>query len=96
MALEDKPRSRIKQYRRQYLELLRYSYVGMEMGFAVGIGVAIGFYLDYRVFERTRPWLTLLFMGLGIVAAARAFFHAARKMRAEVYKEKEEDEPRSK
>ncbi len=64
------------------MEILEYSYVGMEMGFAVMIGAGIGWYLDAKVFDgRTVPWLTLLFLFLGMAAAGRAFYRTAKKMR---------------
>lgn len=87
MALEQKPRST----RKEYFDLLKYSVVGLEMGIAVGIGTGIGWYLDNKVFEGTRPWLTMIFLGFGIIAAAKAFYRTAKEMRAKVYGK--EDEP---
>jgi len=55
-----------------YKRVMRYSAVGLEMGFSVAIGVAIGYYLD-RYFH-TGPWLTLIFMILGVVAGFRGLF----------------------
>ena len=55
-----------------YKRATRYSAVGLEMGFSVAIGVAIGYYLD-RYFH-TGPWLTLIFMILGVVAGFRGLF----------------------
>lgn len=86
MSPDDKSRSKKKPY----IELLQYSYVGMEMGFAVMIGVGVGWYLDNRVFDnRTSPWLTLFFMAMGLIAAGRAFYRAAKEMREKV-RDKEE------
>jgi ATP synthase protein I len=51
---------------------MRYSAVGLEMGFSVAIGVAIGYYLD-RYFH-SGPWLTLIFLILGVVAGFRSLF----------------------
>ena len=42
------------------------------MGFSVAIGVAIGYGLD-RYFH-TGPWLTLIFLILGVVAGFRGLF----------------------
>ena len=58
--------------KRLYKRVMRYSAVGLEMGFSVAIGVAIGYYLD-RYFH-TGPWLTLIFLILGVVAGFRSLF----------------------
>ena len=55
-----------------YKRAMRYSAVGLEMGFSVAIGVAIGYGLD-RYFH-TGPWLTLIFLILGVVAGFRGLF----------------------
>jgi ATP synthase protein I len=55
-----------------YKKGLRYSAVGLEMGFSVAIGVGIGYGLD-RYFH-TKPWLTLIFLILGVVAGFRSLF----------------------
>lgn len=53
-----------------YTDLLKFSSLGLEMGAAVIIGLLVGSYLD-RHFH-TDPWLTLIFLGFGFVAAGRA------------------------
>jgi ATP synthase protein I len=58
--------------KRLYKRGMRYSTVGLEMGFSVAIGVAIGYCLD-RYFH-TQPWLTLIFLILGVVAGFRGLF----------------------
>jgi ATP synthase protein I len=58
--------------KRLYKRVVRYSAVGLEMGFSVAIGVAIGYYLD-RYFH-SGPWLTLIFLMLGVVAGFRSLF----------------------
>jgi ATP synthase protein I len=55
-----------------YTRAMRYSAIGLEMGFSVAIGVAIGYFLD-RYFH-TGPWLLLIFLILGIVAGFRSLF----------------------
>jgi ATP synthase protein I len=55
-----------------YIRAMRYSAVGLEMGFSVAIGVAIGYFLD-RYFH-TGPWLLLIFLILGVVAGFRGLF----------------------
>jgi len=55
-----------------YKQGARYSAIGLEMGFSVAIGAAIGYYLD-RYFD-TSPWLTLIFLILGVAAGFRGLF----------------------
>ena len=55
-----------------YRKAVRYSAIGLEMGFSVAIGIAIGYFLDR--FFLTGPWLTLVFLILGVVAAFRSLF----------------------
>jgi len=58
-------------------DLLKLSTLGLEMGAAVVIGLLAGSWLDSR-FD-TNPWLTLLFLGFGFAAAAKAVMRAVRK-----------------
>ena len=58
--------------KRLYKKVVRYSAIGLEMGFSVAIGVAIGYFLDR--FLRTGPWLTLIFLIFGVVAGFRSLF----------------------
>jgi len=55
-----------------YKKVVRYSTIGLEMGFSVAIGVAIGYFLDR--FFKTGPWLTLIFLILGVIAGFRSLF----------------------
>lgn len=48
------------------------STIGLSMVFATFIGLAIGYWLD-KVFE-TSPWLTLIFLVIGIVAGFRNIY----------------------
>jgi ATP synthase protein I len=61
-----------KDRKKFYTRAMRYSAVGLEMGFSVAIGVAIGYFLD-RYFH-TSPWLLLFFLILGIIAGFRSLF----------------------
>jgi ATP synthase protein I len=70
--------------KRLYKRVMRYSAVGLEMGFSVAIGVVIGYYLD-RYFH-TGPWLTLIFLILGVVAGFRSLFSLMKGL--------DKDEPR--
>jgi F0F1-type ATP synthase assembly protein I len=65
------------------MELLGYSAVGIEIGLAVGIGVGIGYAVDFWIFHgKTAPWFILFFMALGLAAAWKAFWSAAKELRA--------------
>ncbi|MFO7786032.1 MAG: AtpZ/AtpI family protein [Thermodesulfobacteriota bacterium] len=48
------------------------STVGLAMAFSIGIGAGIGYYLDKKF--GTDPWLLLVFLGLGVVAAFRNLY----------------------
>lgn len=51
--------------------------LGLEMGVAVVIGYLAGSWLDERL--ATEPYLTLVFMGLGVAAAFKALWRTARR-----------------
>ena len=61
-------------------ELAYYSSLGFQIALSIFIGLAIGIYLDRRVFHTT-PWLTLIFLGLGIAAGFRNIGLAIKKTR---------------
>ncbi len=67
-----------------YRNLARYSAIGLEMGLSVAIGIGIGYYLD-RSFN-TKPWLTVIFFLIGVVAAFRSLY--------KLMKDLDEKEPR--
>ncbi len=56
--------------------LWRASLVGIHLVAATFVGFAIGHYLDK--FLGTRPWLTLIFLFLGIGAGFREIFKYAK------------------
>jgi len=62
---------------RAFYELLKLSSLGLEMGAAVVIGLLIGIWLDGRF--GTDPWLMLLFLFFGFVAAGKGVIRAIRK-----------------
>ena len=66
---------------KKYRKYLRYSTVGLEMGFSVLIGLFIGQYLD-KTFG-TEPWLLLLFLMLGMVAGFRSIFRLLKEVLSE-------------
>jgi ATP synthase protein I len=55
---------------------LRHGALGLEMGISVALGLLAGWWLDGKF--GSSPWLTLVFLLLGIVAAFRALYRAAR------------------
>jgi ATP synthase protein I len=64
--------------KRVYRQFARYSALGLEMGLSVAIGLAIGYYLD-RYFQ-TKPWLTLIFLILGVAAAFLSLASLAKEI----------------
>jgi F0F1-type ATP synthase assembly protein I len=58
-------------------ELLKLSSLGLEMGAAVIIGLLVGMWLDKQF--STEPWLMLLFLAFGFVAAGKAVVRALKK-----------------
>ena len=61
--------------------LLSYSSLGLEMGLCVAVGLTIGYFLD-KYFQ-TYPYLSIVFMLVGIAAALKAVYIMARKMEKE-------------
>ncbi len=58
-----------KEQRKMFRELAEYSQVGMTFAFSIIIGFGIGWFLDNKVFHgSTAPYLSFLFLGVGIVA----------------------------
>lgn len=68
-----------RETRRWIKELAYFSSLGLSMALSVFIGLAIGIYLD-RVFDVT-PWLTLVFLVMGIIAGYRNIALAIKKIR---------------
>ncbi len=68
-----------RETRRTIRELGYYSSLGFSIALAIFIGLAIGVYLD-RKFDSS-PWLTLIFLGLGIAAGFRNIGLAIKKTR---------------
>lgn len=69
----------MKRKTRRYIrEMAYYSSLGFQVALSIFIGLAIGVYLDRRIFDTT-PWLTLIFLGLGIAAGFRNIALAIKK-----------------
>ena len=55
------------------------STIGLAMGISIGIGALVGHYLDEKF--GTEPWLFLVFLGFGIVAAFRSLYIMVNKIK---------------
>jgi len=61
--------------------LMSYSSLGLEMGLSVAVGIGIGYFLDY--YFKTYPYLTIIFMIFGVVAAFKTIFVLMKKIEKE-------------
>ena len=68
-----------KETKRSFRELAYYSSLGFSVSLAIFIGLAIGVLLDRRL--NTSPWLTLIFLVVGIIAGFRNIALAIKKAR---------------
>ena len=66
-----------RETRRYIRELAYYSSLGLQVALSIFIGLAIGVYLDRRF--ALYPWLTLVFLGVGIAAGFRNIWLAIKK-----------------
>ncbi len=71
--------SKDKKDRSHWVLLATASSMGISMVLATVIGLAIGYYLDHHVFSNTSPWLTLIFLLLGIIAGFRNLYILGRR-----------------
>ncbi len=67
-----------KETRGLLRQLGKVSLIGIEMVVSTFVGLAIGVYLDGK-FD-TNPWLTLIFLIVGIVAGFRNVFREVKKI----------------
>ena len=68
--------------REMFRQLAIYSHVGMTFVFSILVGFGMGWLLDNKVFSgRTAPYLTFIFLGLGIVAGFRQLWDLTRKIK---------------
>jgi ATP synthase protein I len=61
-----------------FKQFLQASSVGLNLVFSTFIGFAIGYGLD-KLFVKTFPWLTIIFLVLGIISGFRDLVRLARK-----------------
>jgi ATP synthase protein I len=73
----------MKEETKKALRLMGHaSTLGIASVLATAIGLALGYWLD-KVFD-TSPWLTLIFLILGIIAGFRNFYHFMTKRAKEL------------
>ncbi|MGI6656590.1 MAG: AtpZ/AtpI family protein [Desulfobulbus sp.] len=70
----------MKNERREIIrQLALYSQAGMTFVFSILIGFGIGWALDNKVLDgRTTPYLTFIFLGVGILAGFRGLWNLTR------------------
>ena len=76
--------------RKPFRKYLRYSTVGMELGFAVLLGLFVGQFLDD--YFGTEPWLLLLFLLFGAAAGFRSLYRLLKEAGADASREKTQEE----
>ena len=64
--------------RKTFRTLGYLSIVGMAMAISITIGALIGYFLDKKF--QTEPWLFLIFLALGIVAAFKNLLFMVKKI----------------
>ena len=69
-----------KDTQKLFRELWYYSSLSFSIALAMLIGLGIGYWLDNRIFH-TSPWLTLIFLGLGVIAGFRNIYLAVKRSR---------------
>lgn len=63
----------MKEETKKYLrQLAEASSIGFQVAFSIFIGLGIGWWLDKTV--GTFPWLTLIFIGMGIAAGGLNYY----------------------
>ena len=63
---------------KSFNKYLRFSTVGLELGFSVLLGLFIGQYLDGLL--GTEPWMLLLFLLLGAAAGFRRLYRLLKEV----------------
>jgi len=69
-----------KKSREHWVLLAQASSMGLSLVLATVIGLGIGYYLDHHVFTGTSPWLTIIFLILGIIAGFRNLYILGKRM----------------
>jgi ATP synthase protein I len=77
----------MKRETKEYLnQIVTGTSMGLQWGLSVLIGLAIGVWLDSR-FD-TFPWLTLIFLVMGVIAGFRNYYRFIRQQQKEGQEEK--------
>ncbi len=75
--------------RDHFRKYLRYSTVGLELGFAVLLGLFIGQALDSYL--GTEPWMLLLFLLFGAAAGFRSLYRLLKEASADAHREERQE-----
>ena len=60
--------------------LTDFGTIGLTMSGCVFVGLGFGYYLDNKVFDgKTSPWLTFIFLGLGVIAGFKNLYQMSRR-----------------
>jgi F0F1-type ATP synthase assembly protein I len=75
----------MSETRKELFRLLAvYSQVGVTFVFCIFLGLGVGWYLDHKVFDgRTAPYLTFIFLGIGIVAGFKSLWEIFKRVSKE-------------
>jgi ATP synthase protein I len=68
-----------KETKKLFRELWFYSSLSFSIALSIVLGLGIGYWLDKK-FD-TSPWLTLIFLGLGVIAGFRNIYMALQRAR---------------
>ena len=63
--------------KKSFMQAVLASTIGYQVAFAPFIGIAIGIYLDSKF--GTLPYLTIIFLILGIISGARSYYRFAKQ-----------------
>jgi ATP synthase protein I len=72
----------MSETRKELIRLLGiYSQAGLTVVICIFMGLAIGWYLDNKVFNgRTAPYLTFIFLGVGIFAGFKSLWELFKQV----------------
>lgn len=63
--------------KKSFMQAVLASTIGYQVAFAPFIGIAIGIFLDSKF--GTLPYLTIIFLILGIISGARSYYRFAKQ-----------------
>jgi F0F1-type ATP synthase assembly protein I len=72
---------KMSENRKEIMKLLGdFSTIGLTLAASIFVGVGIGYLLDHKVFKgKTAPWLTLIFLGFGIIAGFKNLYMLTKR-----------------